>query len=109
MVAGGVLVVYKRFEVECFSETYQICMVSIYVSVRTCLNRCVSCRKKKKNRDENKLLRARDKDAAELRSLLEQKRGVSAQLARGAEAARARAERAERAAEETRTEAMSLR
>ena len=64
---------------------------------------------KKLKRSENKTLRARDKKAAELRSLLEQKRGVSAQLARGAEVARARAERAERAAEETRAEAVSLR
>eukprot|EP00752_Nemacystus_decipiens_P013082 g11571.t1 len=60
-------------------------------------------------RSENKALRARERDAAELRSLLEQKRGVSAQLAKGAEAARARAECAERAAEEMRAEAMSLR
>lgn len=61
------------------------------------------------NRGKNKILRAREKDAAELRSLLEQKRGVSAQLARGAEAARARAERAEKTAEELRVKAASLR
>jgi len=62
-----------------------------------------------RTRAENKALRAREKDAAELRSLLEQKRGVSAQLARGAEAARARAERAEGAAEALRAEGESLR
>lgn len=55
------------------------------------------------------MLRAREKDAAELRSLLDQKRGVSAQLARGAESARARAEGAERRVEEMRAEASSLR
>ncbi|CAM9404502.1 unnamed protein product, partial [Ectocarpus sp. 12 AP-2014] len=49
--------------------------------------------------EENQAFLAREKDAAELRSLLEQKRGVSARLASGAEAARVRAERAESQAE----------
>lgn len=54
-------------------------------------------------------IRAREQDAAELRSLLEEKRGVSTDLARGAEAARARAERAEGETERMRAEASSLR
>lgn len=60
-------------------------------------------------REENETLRNREKDAAELRSLLDQKRGVSTQLARGAEAARARAEKAESEAEKMRAESVSLR
>ncbi|CAM9522609.1 unnamed protein product, partial [Ectocarpus sp. 13 AM-2016] len=60
-------------------------------------------------REENQALLAREKDAAELRSLLEQKRGVSARLASGAEAARARAERAESQAEKMVADGVSLR
>lgn len=60
-------------------------------------------------RAEKEALRERGKDAAELRSLLEEKRGLSTKLARGAEAARARAERAEEEAERIRGEAASLR
>ncbi|CBJ33546.1 expressed unknown protein [Ectocarpus siliculosus] len=60
-------------------------------------------------REENQALLAREKDAAELRSLLEQKRGVSARLASGAEAARARAERAESQAEKMVADRVSLR
>ncbi|CAB1121208.1 unnamed protein product [Ectocarpus sp. CCAP 1310/34] len=54
-------------------------------------------------------LLAREKDAAELRSLLEQKRGVSARLASGAEAARVRAERAESQAKKMVADGVSLR
>ncbi|CAN0103951.1 unnamed protein product, partial [Ectocarpus sp. 4 AP-2014] len=60
-------------------------------------------------REENQALLAREKDAAELRSLLEQKRGVSARLASGAEAARVRAERAESQAEKMVADGVSLR
>lgn len=60
-------------------------------------------------RRDNAALRQREKDAAELRSLLEQKREVSEKLARGAEAARERAERAESEAEKMRNEGLSLR
>ncbi|CAN0109749.1 unnamed protein product, partial [Ectocarpus fasciculatus] len=60
-------------------------------------------------REENQALLAREKDAAELRSLLEQKRGVSARLASGAEAARARAELAESQAEKMVADGVCLR
>ena len=54
------------------------------------------------------MVRGREQDAAELRSLLEEKQGVSREVARRAEAARARAERAEGEVERLRAECSSL-
>lgn len=54
------------------------------------------------------MLRRREQDAAELQSLLEEKRGVYSEVARRAEAARARAERAEGEMERLRAECSSL-
>lgn len=51
----------------------------------------------------------REGDAVELRSLLEEKRGVSAELVAVANSARARTEHAEGEAEKLRAEASSLR
>ena len=59
-------------------------------------------------REESEVLRGRERDAAELRSLMEEKRGVSREVARRAEAARARAERAEGEVERLRAECSSL-
>lgn len=60
------------------------------------------------NREESEVLRGRDRDAAELRSLMEERRGVSREVARRAEAARARAQRAEGEVERLRAECASL-
>lgn len=60
-------------------------------------------------REEKEALRERGEDAAELRSLLEEKRGLSTELARRVDAARARTEHAEEEAERIRGEAASLR
>lgn len=61
------------------------------------------------NRREKEALLEREGDAAELRSLLEQKRGVSAELVAVTKSARARTEHAEGEAERLRAEASSLR
>lgn len=60
-------------------------------------------------RAEKETLRQRDEDVAELRSILLQKKRVSAELTKGTETARARAERAERGVERMRAEMVSSR